>query len=317
MKQSSNILLESEYYKTWLQHSSLAKSSLRSQTSQLKKLGEFIMLQNPVRKLDFDKFYYIESNDSYEPFDEEFMDEYIDYLKGLGTSKATLYTNISAIKNFFLFLKTVGLIDKHPLRYYSNPYYDLKKWDRAFSLEEALQLLNAAYKLDPFFKSYFVLILLLLTCGLRAQEVCMLRKSQVKFDRKTVEVTKGHKTHASVVWMTELLMEEFYQYFNHPRWQSWANGRDKEVFFYEGKTLNHYRLKKMIQQVYEEAEIKRHVRLHDLRYTMAYLLYIRGINTISIKKQLRHEKLDTTMHYLSPNEDLKKALEISSLKNDN
>jgi site-specific recombinase XerD len=308
----SNILLESKYYKHWYENVNIRESTKKSYSSQLKKFGDFIMSHHPKRELNFDEFYFIETEDEYEPFDEEFIDHYIEYLVELGYSDATLYSNITVMKNFFTYLKATGLIRNNPLRHYGNPYYNLKARDRSFNLEEIFSLLNSAHKLDPFFKQYYVLFFLLFTCGLRAQEICKLRKSQLKFDFNTIEITRGQKTTAGVVIMMENVKEYILNYLNHPTWKEWSGGDDKELFFFEGEPLNRTRLLKMVQRVYDKANIKRKVRLHDFRYSTAFLMYKSGFNLATIQQQLRHARIETTLHYLPPSEELRNALETLS-----
>jgi len=240
------------------------------------------------------------------------MDDYLEYLIENGRSGRLLYNAISVIKSFFRYLKSVGFIENNPLKYYKNPYYQLIRRDRTISKQECISILNAAYKLDPFTKKYYVIVLLLLTCGLRLQELMMLRRSQISFEFSQIEITRGQKTTAGVVFMTELLKRELIGYINHPAWCEWSQGKDKEVFFENGKPLNYQKLVRIMNKIYKNALITHKIRLHDFRHTMAYLMYSEGINVMTIKEQLRHAKLATTLHYLPPGEELSRILEINA-----
>ncbi|MED4019196.1 site-specific integrase [Sutcliffiella cohnii] len=297
----NNIILDSHYYREWYKHIHIAESTKIGYKSIFRRFGQYMMSLGPARDLDFNKFYFGELDSIYEPIDEEFIDGYVEYLLEEGASHATLYTSIEALKCFFKFLKMVGLIKSNPTAYYPNPYYKLKKVDRAFSKEDAEKLLLASKKVDPFFKQFYVLMLLFLTCGLRAQEVCLMKKSQINLEFQTIEITRGYKTSPGVVSVVDKLKAAFEQYFNHPKWFEWSNGQDKEVFFYKGKPLNRSRLVSMLQLVYDEAGIERKVRVHDLRHTMAQLLFLNGVHEFSIQEQLRHARIETTMHYLNYN----------------
>ncbi|MYL35557.1 tyrosine-type recombinase/integrase [Pontibacillus yanchengensis] len=271
-----------------------------------------MMSLGPVRELDFDKFKFGKSDSRYDPIDEEFIDDFVEFLLENGDSHSNLYNSIEALKCFFKFLKMVGLIKSNPTAYYPNPYYKLRKVDRAFSKEDASKLLSASKKVDPFFGQFYLLMLLFLTCGLRAQEVCLMKKSQVNLEFQTIEITRGQKTSASVVSVVDKLKEAFEQYFEHPEWLRWSKGQDKEVFFYNNKPLNRSRLVSMLQLIYDEAGIDRQVRVHDLRHTMAQLLLLNGANEFSIQEQLRHERIETTMHYLNYNMNYRTYLESHS-----
>ncbi|MFC0525755.1 tyrosine-type recombinase/integrase [Pontibacillus salicampi] len=286
----SNIILDSHYFKQWYKHTHVANSTKGNYKSVLKRFGEYMMSLGPVRQLNFDKFKYGELDSIYDPINEEFIDNFFEFLIEDGVSHATLYNSIEALKCFFKFLKMVGLIKSNPTAYYPNPYYKLKKVDRAFSKKDADKLLSASIKVEPFFKQFYLLMLLFLTCGLRSQEVCLMKKSQVNLEFQTIEITRGQKTSAGVVSVVDKLREAFEQYFEHPEWLKWSNGQDKEVFFYKGKPLNRSRLVSMLQLIYDEAGIDRKVRVHDLRHTMAQLLFLNGVNEFSIQEQLRHER---------------------------
>lgn len=263
-------------------------------------------------EIDFEKFYYIEEDGTYEPMDEELMDDYLENLIENGRSGRLLYNAISVIKSFLRYLKSVGFIKTNPLKYYKNPYYQLIRRDRTITKQECISILKAAYQLDPFTKKYYVIVLLLLTCGLRSQELTMLRRSQISFEFSQIEINRGQKTTAGVVFMTELLKKELMAYINHPAWCEWSQGKDKEVFFENGKPLNYEKLVRIMNRIYKNAVITRKIRLHDFRHTMAYLMYSEGINVMTIKEQLRHAKLATTLHYLPPGEELSRILEINA-----
>ncbi|KPL57825.1 tyrosine-type recombinase/integrase [Rossellomorea vietnamensis] len=308
----SNIILDSHYYKEWYKHTHIAQSTKDSYKYLLKRFGRYMMSLGPVRELDFDKFMFGKLDSRYDPINEEFIDDYVEFLIEDGASHKTLYNSIEALKCFFKFLKMVGLIKSNPTTYYPNPYYKLKKVDRAFSKEDADKLLTASKKVDSFFKQSYVLMLLFLTCGLRSQEVCLMKKSQINLEFQTIDIILGQKTSAGVVSVVDKLKEALEQYFKHPEWLKWSNGQDKEVFFYKGKPLNRRRLVSMLQRIYDEAGIDRKVRVHDLRHTMAQLLLISGANEFSIQEQLRHERIETTMHYLNYNMNYRNYLEANS-----
>ncbi|PLS18189.1 hypothetical protein CVD28_07820 [Bacillus sp. M6-12] len=307
-----NVLLKSAYFEFWNENASLANSTKKNYKSVLKRFGNYLMNKGVKEKVDFDNFYYIEEDGSYEPIDEDFMDEYVESLIERGLSDKMLYSNISVLKSFLGFLKSVGMIKSNPLKYYKNPYYRLVHRDRVITKHECVAILNAAYKFDPFTKKYYVLVLLLLTCGLRRQELLKLRKSQISFEFSQIEIIRGQKTNAGVVMMTQLLKNELEAYLNHPAWVKWSQGKDKEVFFENGKAINNDKIARIMKKIYKIAGIKRRIRLHDYRHTCAFLMYSEGINVMTIKEQLRHAKLAPTLHYLPPGSDLAKILEMNA-----
>lgn len=305
------VLLKSHYYKKWYEFAELRQSTKNMYTSHLIMLENF-MFESGFKedeKLDFDKFYYIEETNEYEGIDIEFIDKSVENLKKQGKTVHVLYLYIESIKSFFTFLETIGLILKNPLYNYPNPYYKREVRDRSLSTEQCRLMLEAAYKMDPFFGQLYVLVFLMLVCGLRAKEVCNLRKSQINLEHNIIEITRGQKTSQSTVFITHGLSIELKRYLSHPSWQNWSNGKDKEVFFYKNKPLCYTILHSIIKKIAENAGIKRAVTPHDLRYSSANLLLESGVNIKTIQRQLRHKKITTTQLYLPPTIEIRRALE--------
>ena len=67
-----------------------------------------------------------------------------------------------------------------------------------------------------------------------------------------------------------------------------------------------------MKEIYSIAGVKRRIRLHDYRHTMAYLMYSRKIRVATIQEQLRHARLASTIHYLPPGAELAKILEMNA-----
>jgi len=305
------ILLQSEYYKKWYEFSEIRESTKKSYTTYLRKLESF-MLESGFEEdevLDFNRFYYIEETDECEGIDVQFIDNFIERLKSEGEKTSAIYNAIVSIKSFFTFLETTRLLEKNPLNNYPNPNYTETQKDRTISLTKCNLMLKEAHKMDPFFRQYYVLILLMVICGLRASEICKLRKSQIIFDHNIIEVVRGQKTSENTVFMSSNLSEELKRYFNHPNWQNWSNGKDKEVFFYKDKPFNYAKLNKIIKIIAKNAGIKRQVTPHDLRYTTASLLLESDVDVKTIQRQLRHKKLVTTLQYLPPTKKIRMILE--------
>lgn len=282
----------------------------------MRRLEKF-MIQKGFKEgetLDFNKFYYIEETGEYKEIDTEFIDSFIEALKIEGATCHTLYSAIVALKSFFAFIETMGV--RNPLENYPNPYYIRKLRDRSLCLEHCNAMLKTAYRMDPFFRRYYVLILLMLVSGLRASEVCNLRKSQIIFDHNIIEVTRGQKNSENSVFITENLKDEIRRYLDHPYWYDWSNGNDREVFFNGNKPLKPGELNTIINIVATNAGIKRKVTAHDLRYTTASLLLESGVDIKTIQRQLRHRSIKTTIGYLPPTAEIRRALECYANETD-
>lgn len=297
-----NLITSSDYFATWSKFIKLADSTKKQYTYSLEHFGDYLLERGFTlslgEKLDFDKFYYSDEEDEYEPIDLEFFLEYVEYLQENKSTHAVEH-HLTALKNFLHFLESMELIEDNPLSRFRGSFYDRPLKNRALNKEQSEELLEASYHIDPFFKQWFVLLLLQLKCGLRASELCKLTVSQINFELNTIVINKGQKSFTSSVQMTKTLAAILRSYLTHPSYLNWkGDDDDKEVFFYNNKPLTPFKLNTILKSIVAKTAIKRKVTCHDLRATMAYLLYIEGINERVIQSQLRHKKLATTLLYL-------------------
>jgi integrase/recombinase XerD len=294
----ANLILDSHYYESFVQYARLEDSTKKCYTSGLKEFGEFLRAYGYEGELNFDEFYCSDEDEGFEPIDLELVQDYVEYLKET-KSESGLHNHLCSVKSFFRFLYHMDLINEDPFSKYPTSYHYSVLKNRALSTEEADELLKAAFKVDPFFKQIFTMVLFQFICGLRSRELCKLRLSQVNFDLGTVLINRGHKTFIGSVTLTKSLQKQLKSYINHPSFIQWlGNEKDKELFFWEGKPLNNVRLNKLISEVIKEADISRRVTSHDLRATMCYLMYTSGIPVEFIQRQMRHRKRWTTLSYL-------------------
>ncbi|KGX90055.1 MULTISPECIES: tyrosine-type recombinase/integrase [Pontibacillus] len=294
-----NLVLDSVYYDKWYRLANLKDSSKERMKIPLKELGNFIReFGYSGAELNFDKFYYSEEDDGYEPLDLDFVESYVEFLKDNKTEQS-LRSHFSAVKSFFNFLESMEMIEENPFGRYPTSFHKQTLKNRALSPDESDSLLQAAALLDPFFLQYAVLILTCLTCGLRSRELCNLKLSQVNFDIGTIVINKGQKTFAGSVHMLPSLLKYMKAYVEHPYFLEWlGQERDKELFFMDSKPLTNQKLNGLIKKIAEKANIKRNVTSHDLRATMCYLMYLEGYPIHIIQRQMRHKKEWTTLSYL-------------------
>lgn len=296
---SKSILLETEEFKFWKEHVDIASASLERYTCELRKFDRYLQEIGFKGELNFDRFFYDPHTKEYTPIHKSFIDEFIEDLFNKGKSKFVVYTVINALSNYFHFLESMEMIQHNPMKYYRNPYYERKLIDRSLTNLEARLLLQAAEKMNPFHRTHFVIVLLLLITGLRNGDLRKLRISHVDFEKRIIMVEDSKGEWASVQ-MTKLLTEELKNYVMHPLWQQWAQGEDKHLFF-NPKTMKPFSksaLINLVKDVAKSANIEKKVTPHTLRHTTAMILLESGFNLKVIQRQLRHKRLATTLRYL-------------------
>ncbi len=292
------ILFSSTYFRKWKALNTLESSTVTTYIGSLKVFEEYLGIDGVEGELDFDKFYYSKLHDRYAPIDLDFMDGFIEYLHDNKTRSQAKQCFI-VVKSFMNLLVDYDLMEYNPLSHFKNPFYYESFRNRALSELECLKLLKAALDLDPFFQQYYLIILLQTTVGLRASELCKLTCSQIDFEHNYISISKAkNKKKINTVRMTDSLQKKLKEYLQHPFFEEWSKGQDKELFFKNNKPFSPNDLNKLLDEIRTKAKISRKVTNHDLRATMAYLLYKEGVNLRTIQKQLRHSKLKTTLGYL-------------------
>lgn len=293
------ILFSSNYFRKWKELNTLEPSTVTSYIGALKVFEEYLVLDGVEGELDFDKFYYSKVHDRYAPIDLGYMDGFIEYLHDNKT-RSQAKRCFTVVKSFMDLLVDYDLMEYNPLSHYKNPFYYESFRNRALSELECLKLLKAALELDPFFQQYYLIILMQTTIGLRAIELCKLTISNIDFEHNFISIEKAKKTKKKIntVRLTDSLQKKLKEYLQHPLFEEWSKGEDKELFFINNRPFRPTDLNQLLEKLRTKAKISRKVTNHDLRATMAYLLYKEGVDLRTIQKQLRHSKSKTTLGYL-------------------
>lgn len=296
------ILRESNYYIQWIKLVDVSKSTLEEYRYCLYTFERYLVEEKGFTgELDFDRFFYYEDDASFMPINEEFIIGFFSFLEKQKTTRSRLYMHVSALRNFFTFLKEIRLINWNPMAHYKNPYYDPKFKDRSISLKDSNKLLLACRELDrndPFLRMHAVLILLMFTTGLRNKEIRELTIEQLDFQRNIIYVDRGQKTKAKTVYMPKVLSSELERFIHHPSHISWQEEGNNVVFFTpRRKKFNKFMINGVLKKLCAAAGISK-VTAHCLRHTMAALLLSRGVDVSIIKRQLRHQHIETTLRYL-------------------
>ncbi len=236
------------------------------------------------------------------PINGEFITGFFSYLEASNKTKSRLYMHVSALRNFFTFLKDIKLIQSNPMAHFKNPYFEHKANDRSISLQDCEKLLNACRELDkrdPFLRMHSVLVLLMMTTGLRNKEIRELTIGQLDFQRNIIYVDRGQKTKANSVFMPKVLSSELQRLINHPSHLEWQEeGNDNVFFSQKRKKFNQLTINQLIlNKLCAIAGIPK-ITAHCLRHTMAALLLSRGVDLSIIQRQLRHKYPETTLRYL-------------------
>jgi integrase/recombinase XerD len=138
-----------------------------------------------------------------------------------------------------------------------------------------------------------VMLGLLYGSGLRMNEARMLRISDIDSDRMQIHVRMGKGRKDRYVILSGLLLKGLREYFRKER---------PQMFLFNGHTPGQPMGERSIQWIINEAVqksgIQKPATCHTLRHSFATHLLENGVDLFSIKEQLGHARIDTTLVYL-------------------
>ena len=138
-----------------------------------------------------------------------------------------------------------------------------------------------------------VMIALLYSSGLRMNEARTLKITDIDSDRMQIHVRMGKGRKDRYVVLSELLLKGLRDYFRKERPQIFLfNGHTS------GKPMGERSIQWIINEAVERAGIQKQATCHTLRHSFATHLPENGVDLFSIKEQLGHARIDTTLVYL-------------------
>ena len=171
----------------------------------------------------------------------------------------------------------------------------IKKLPIVLSPQEVKRLLLA-----PKLLKHRIMIAMLYGCGLRSAELLNITLSDIDFDRRMLHIRQGKNKKDRYVPLGEMLIRGLKKYIEKDKPQYWLlNG-----YLYSqnaDNTNNNYTtngIRWAVSQARKVAGISKRLTTHTLRHTYATHLLEDGLDIVSIKNLLGHERIETTMIYL-------------------
>jgi integrase/recombinase XerD len=139
------------------------------------------------------------------------------------------------------------------------------------------------------------IIALLAYSGLRNSELCKLKLKDIDFGSNLVRVREGKGLKDGLMYISSYCTTLLLKYLA-------AYPRTEEDYIFT-TVRNHGRysgqdLRKLIKVVSKRAKMTKRVYPHLLRHSLAVNMLNRGANIMTIKSQLRHSWIETTMLYV-------------------
>jgi len=138
-----------------------------------------------------------------------------------------------------------------------------------------------------------VLLALIYSAGLRREEVVNLRPEDIDSDRMQIHIHQGKGGKDRYVVLSKYVLAGLRKYYTACRPVGYLfNGKQK------GEPMSFQAVRWVMQQAVKKAGITKKATLHTLRHSFATHLLEDGVDLYSIKEQLGHASIQTTLVYL-------------------
>lgn len=140
------------------------------------------------------------------------------------------------------------------------------------------------------------IVSLLAYSGIRNQELCNLKVQDFLITQNALQILNGKGAKDGLCEITPECSIAIIEYLNlYPR--------SENEYLFTTLQKNHKMatgdIRKLIKIIAKKAKIQKRVYPHLLRHSLAANMLLRGADIISLKNQLRHSWLETTLHYVN------------------
>ncbi|MCX7821189.1 MAG: site-specific tyrosine recombinase XerD [Brevinematales bacterium] len=223
--------------------------------------------------------------------------EFVIYLHEKENNNRSIARKISGLKNYFVFLMKMELIEVNPVADFERPNYE-KKLPEFLTLPEIEMLV----KVENFDKADDVrdscIIEFLYSCGLRASELTNLKISDVSFEMKILNVIgKGNKQRLIPIGSIAFELLKIYLYKARVRIAKKYNSTDYLFISKLGKKLSRVSIWEIVKKRAMKRGITKNIYPHTLRHSFATHLLSNGADIRVVQELLGHSSITTTEIY--------------------
>lgn len=209
-------------------------------------------------------------------------------------SLQTVDNNRSVIKTMFSWLYSEGFIQKNPAENIKSIKHP-KPIKKAFSTVEVDALQRACE--TPIEKA---VVYLMLSSGVRCDELCNLKWEDVDFETNDINVIEGKGNKNRVVMIDDVAMKYLREYKPHSKYKS--NFIFPTKYGGDIGAISRDSIWIMVKEIAKRADVQ-NVYPHRFRRTFATMKYKRGMAIHDIQRLLGHANINTTMMYIDNDMD--------------
>jgi integrase/recombinase XerD len=272
----------------------------------LDRFGDYLTLEQGTSPLTLEAYRrdverlvdYARSKGATSPIDvtSRMLREFVYHLKDLGLSPSSIRRNVSAVRTYFKFLMSDGIVARDPSERLETP----KRWRTlpdVLTVEEISRLLAAPTLDDPLAFRDRAMLELAYGAGLRVSEWISVGVRDVLFEDKLVRVFgKGSKERLVPIGRSAIGAIATYIRELRPKLEK---GGGKGVLFLNarGEPLTRMGAWKILRRYVERAGIQKAVSPHTLRHSFATHLLEGGADLRAVQEMLGHADISTTQIY--------------------
>ena len=227
---------------------------------------------------------------------------YLKYLDELKLKNSTIARRISAIRSFYNYLLSMGIISNNIFNSIRNPKLE-KRLPNYLSYEELGDILDSIDISAPTGIRNRLLIEMFYATGCRVSELINIKMSDINFTNKSIRIMgKGSKERI-------VYYGDYAQIYLNMYLETEFNKDSKYLFLNDKKdAMSVQDVEVIIRYIVKDLALKTHVTPHTLRHTFATHLLNNGADIKSVQELLGHASLNTTGIYTHvSNERLKEV----------
>lgn len=230
----------------------------------------------------------------------------------LKNNAKTRSRKVSAVRMFFKFLSSQGVLENNPAKDLDSPNVN-KSLPKYLTLEQSQDLLDSVD--GQFYERDYCILTFFLNCGMRLSELVGLNLNSIRPDNCVRIIGKGNKER--IVYLNDACIHALNRYLQvRPR--DGLNDRNALFISRQKNRISRRNVQVIVKKYLESAGITEEgYSVHKLRHTAATLMYQHGnVDVMLLKEILGHENLSTTQIYTHvANEQIKQAVAANPLAN--
>lgn len=232
--------------------------------------------------------------------------DFLSFLSLQGRTGVTRARKLAALKEFFQFLMSSGMITKSPCDTVSMPKRE-RKQRNYLRPDEYATLLSCAgsHPRD------FAILQLFLQTGIRVGELVQLKLSDIDLKEGVLKISSGKGKKQREIDLEKKAISALKNYLSTRQ----ETGSDHLFLSYQGSGMSDRAVKKLVEKYKRQAGITKHFSCHSLRHTFASYKAEHGVSAFQLQQWLGHASVTTSQIYvhMTRNQNSHKVMQETSL----